>query len=132
MTPTALADIFNGIRPPLAEESAKPLYAVMAIPSHSGNFVGKDKESLPCLLVSTSDQAGRPHPPIRLESLDARFELRCHLKKANEWERVVTRVLSNDGICHSWSPRTSWFLITINERIESRCTQKPDIALTPR
>ena len=90
MMPTALADIFKGICPPSAEPSDKPLYAVMAVPGHSGYFVGKDRESLACLLVSTSDQAGRPHPPIRLESLDAQFELRCHLTKANEPEREGT------------------------------------------
>lgn len=85
-----LIDIFKGICPPLDGPSNKPLYAVMAIPGHSGYFVGKDKKSLACLLVSTSDQAGKPHPPIRLESLDAQFELRCHLKNVDEPEREGT------------------------------------------
>ena len=88
--PTALADIFKGICPPSAAPSDKPIYAVMAIPGHTGYFVGKDRESLACFLISTNDQSGRPHPPIRLASLDAQFELRCHLKKANEPEREDT------------------------------------------
>ena len=88
--PTALADIFKGICPPSKEPSDKPLYAVMAVPGHSGYFVGKDRESLACLLVSTGEQAGRPHSPIRLESLHAQFELRCHLTKANQPEREGT------------------------------------------
>ena len=62
----------------------------MAISGHTGYFVGKDRESLACFLISTNDQSGRPHPPIRLASLDAQFELRCHLKKANEPEREGT------------------------------------------
>ena len=80
------ANIFEGICPPSTEPSDKPLYAVMPVPDHPSYFVGKDRESLACLLVTTSDQAVRPHPPIRLESLDAQFELRCHFKKANEPE----------------------------------------------
>lgn len=96
---TALADIFDGIRPPPAEESDKLLYAVMAVPGHAGYFVGKDKDSMACLLVSTSDQAGKPRPPIRLESIDAQFEVRCHLTKVNEPERqgTFTVVRCRDG-----------------------------------
>ena len=52
--PTALADIFEGICPPSTEPSDKPLYAVTAVPGHPGYFVGKDRESLVRLLVSTS------------------------------------------------------------------------------
>ena len=85
-----LANIFKGICPPTAEPSDKPLYAVMPVPGYASYFVGKDSESLACLLVSTTDRAGRPHPPIRLESLDAQFELHCHLKKANEPEQEGT------------------------------------------
>ena len=87
---TGLADIFEGIRPPPSGSLDKPLYAVMPVPGHSSYFVGKDRESLACLLVSTNDHGGRPHPPIRLSSLDAQFELRCHLKKAQEPGREGT------------------------------------------
>ena len=98
---TGFSEIFEGISPPSADSSDKPLYAVMPVPGHSSYFLGKDKESLACLLVSTSDQAGRPHPPIRLTSLDAQFELRCHLKKAQEPRQegifTVIRCRENDS-----------------------------------
>jgi len=80
----AFAEIFEAISPPSPQPPDNPLYAVMPVPGHAGYFVGKDSESLACLLVSTDDRTGRPHPPIRLESLDAQFELRCHLTKADE------------------------------------------------
>ena len=93
------ADIFEGTCLPSAEPSDKPVYAVMPVPDHPSYFVGRDRESLACLLVSTNHQAGRSHPPIRLESLDAQFELRCHLKKANERVRegIFTVIRCRDG-----------------------------------
>lgn len=98
---TGLADIFEAVHPPPADASDKPLYAVMPVPGHSSYFVGKDRESLACLLVATSDQTGRPPPPIRLESLDAQFELRCQLKKGREPEQegifTVIRCRDSDG-----------------------------------
>ena len=94
-----LADIFESICPPSNIPSDKPFYTVMQVPGHSNYFVGKDTESLACFLVSTSDQAGRPHPPIRLESLDAQFELRCHLRQASEpgREGIFTVIRCRDG-----------------------------------
>ena len=83
--PPQISEIFNRIHPP---SCTKPLensiYTVMPIPTHTGYFVGKDKESLACLFVSTSYQAGKPHPPIRLKGIDVQFDLHCNLKKANE------------------------------------------------
>ena len=96
-----LTDIFDGICPPSTGSSDRPFYTVMPVPGYSNYFVGKDTESLACFLVSTSDQTGRPHPPIRLESLDAQFELRCHLKQASEPSRegvfTVIRCRDSDG-----------------------------------
>lgn len=94
-------DIFENIEPPPSEPSDKPLYAVMPVPNHPSYFVGKDREALACLLIATGDQTGRSHPPIRLESLDAQFELHCHLKDANEQRRegifTVIRCRERDG-----------------------------------
>ena len=112
--PTELADIFEGICPPSAEPSDKPLYAVMPVPGHSSYFVGKDRESLACLLVSTSDQTGRPHPPIRLENLDAQFELRCHLKKAREPGREGTFTVIR---CRDSDSETTRYFLSICDTI---------------
>ena len=112
--PTELADIFEGIRPPSAEPSDKPLYSVMPVPGHSSYFVGKDRGSLACLLVSTSDQTGRPHPPIRLESLDAQFELRCHLKKASEPGRDGTFTVIR---CRDSDSETTRYFLSICDTI---------------
>ena len=124
--PTALADIFNGIRPPSAAPSDKPIYAVMAVPGRTGYFVGKDRESLACFLVSTSDKAGRPHPPIRLESLDAQFELRCHLKKANEPEREGTFTVIR---CRDSDSETIRYFLSICETLLRMLGDQPTRAL---
>ena len=112
--PTELADIFEGICPPSAGPSDKPVYAVIPVPSYPSYFVGKDRESLACLLVSTKDRSGRPHAPIRLESLDAQFELRCHLKKASERERVGTLTVIR---CRDSDRETKRYFLSVCEAI---------------
>lgn len=76
-----LFDIFDNIRAPSQSAFDNPIYAVMPVPGYGSYFVGKDSESLACLLVSTSGYGGRRHPPIRLESLEAQFDLPCNLKR---------------------------------------------------
>ena len=114
MMPTGLADIFKGISPPSAQPPDKPLYAVLPVPGHSNYFVGKDRESLACLLVSTSDQTGRSHPPIRLESLDAQFELHCQLKRASEPEQEGTFTVIR---CRDSDSETTCYFLSICETI---------------
>lgn len=109
-----LAEIFDGIPALSPDTSDKPFYAVMPVPGHSSYFVGKDRGSLACLLVSTSDEAGRPHPPIRLESLDAQFELRCHLKKAGEPEREDTFTVIR---CRDSDSETTRYFLSICETL---------------
>ena len=124
--PAQLADIFKGICPPSAVPSDKPLYAVMAVPGHSSYFVGKDRESLACFLVSTTDQAGRPHPPIRLESLDAQFELRCHLKTANEPDREGTFTVIR---CRDSDSETTRYFLSVCDSLLRMLGDQPTRAL---
>lgn len=109
-----LADIFEGIDAPFAEPSDRPLYAVMPVPGHVSYFVGKDRESLACLLVSTGDRTRRPHPPIRLESLDAQFELHCHLKKSGEPEQEGTFTVIR---CRENDSKTTRYFLSVCETI---------------
>lgn len=86
----SLLDIFDSIGSPSKEPADKPLYAVMSVSGYPNYFVGKDKESFACFLVATGEPVGTSHPPIRLESLDAQFELRCRVKKTNKQGREGT------------------------------------------
>jgi len=117
-----LADIFEAIPPPSAQPPNKPLYAVMPVPAHASYFVGKDSESLACLLVSTDDRTGRPHPPIRLESLDAQFELRCHLTKANEPAREGTFTVIR---CRESDHETTRYFLSVCEMIVRMLGDRP-------
>lgn len=118
----AFAEIFEAISPPSPQPPDKPLYAVMPVPGHDGYFVGKDSESLACLLVSTDDRAGRPHPPIRLESLDAQFELRCHLTKADEPARegIFTVIRCRDS-----NAETTRYFLSVCEMIARVLGDRP-------
>ena len=120
--PIRLANIFKEIRPPSEQPPDKPLYAVMPVPGHSNYFVGKDRESLACLLVSTSDQTGKPHPPIRLESLDAQFELRCHLTKASEPEHEGTFTVIR---CRESDSETTRYFLSICDTMLRMLGEQP-------
>jgi len=72
-----LEDVFEGIPSSPAADPERPVYAVMPVPGRESYFVGRDSDARACLLVATGDRTGRIHAPIRLESLDVQFDLRC-------------------------------------------------------
>ncbi|MDZ7840899.1 MAG: PD-(D/E)XK motif protein [Gammaproteobacteria bacterium] len=105
-----LENIFRNISPPGDKDSDKPVYAVMPVPDFASYFVGKDRQSHACLLIATGDSTGRRQSPIRLESLEAQFEIRCQLKKDTEPARegVFTVVR-----CRSPDPETVTYFLSI-------------------
>ena len=79
----SLDALFETIVAPVGGDAGKPLYAVLPVPDYQSYFVGKDRDSYACLLITTADFSRRQPPPIRLESLDVQFGLPCHIKKAH-------------------------------------------------
>ncbi|MDF2369331.1 MAG: PD-(D/E)XK motif protein [Rhizobiaceae bacterium] len=65
---------------PDSASAGTPFFAVRPVAEHSTYFVGKDASARACLLIATANEFGRKPPPIRLESLDAQFELACVIK----------------------------------------------------
>jgi hypothetical protein len=84
-----LETAFEGI-PAAPTGTDKPLYTVMPVPAYDSYLIGRDGDGLACLLVATRERTGRTQAPIRLESLDVHFDLRCHLKKKGEAEQEGT------------------------------------------
>lgn len=78
----SLDALFETIVAPVGGDAGKPLYAVLPVPDYQSYFVGKDRDSYACLLITTADFSRR-QPPIRLESLDVQFGLPCYIKKAH-------------------------------------------------
>ena len=79
MTGAGLFGIYEGVAVPDGDEEGTPLFATRLVPGHESYFVGKDTAGQACLLMETIDEARRKPPPIRLESLDAQFELACQI-----------------------------------------------------
>ncbi|MXQ08015.1 PD-(D/E)XK motif protein [Alphaproteobacteria bacterium GH1-50] len=100
MNSAGLIGIFDGITAPNNETSSSPIFAARQVPGSECYFVGKDANSQACLLVATMDGSGRNPPPIRLESLDAQFELICQITDADgqmaEGRFTVVRCRSRD------------------------------------
>ena len=86
----ALGGLFASITPPSGGVPDKPFYAVKPAPAYPNHYIGKDRDSLACLLIATADGAARSLPPIRLESLDVQFDLACHVKRDQEPKRQGT------------------------------------------
>lgn len=93
--------LFDSIAAPEGGESERPSYAVLPVRGCGNCFVGKDRESFPCLLVSTPDVSQRRPMPIRLENLDVHFGLPCTVRRPHDTERqgrfTVVRCRSVDG-----------------------------------
>ena len=79
MTSAALFGIYESITVPDGDDAGAPLFAVRIVPDHDCYFIGKDTAGQACLLVETRHEARRKPPPIRLESVDAQFELACQI-----------------------------------------------------
>jgi len=80
VTEPGLFAIYEGIAVPDSESAGTPFFTVRPVAEHSTYFVGKDASARACLLIATANEFGRKPPPIRLESLDAQFELACMIK----------------------------------------------------
>lgn len=110
----SLNDLFMAVSPPRVENPDKPLYAIKPILDYGSYFVGKNSKSCACLLVATNDKSRRRPPPIRLETLDAQFNLRCHLKKEGGPEREGTFTVIR---CRSLDSQTIHYFLSICETI---------------
>ena len=94
----------------------------MPITGYESYFIGKDHESYACLLIATSDQPGRLQSPIRLENLDVQFDLRCHLKRKKEAERVGTFTVIR---CRSLDRETVRYFLSVCDTIVGIVGDKP-------
>jgi hypothetical protein len=120
--PVGLESLFEAIAAPEGEGADKPVYAVVPLGGYESYFVGKDREGHACLLASTSYQPDRQQSPIRLENLDAQFDVRCHLRKKNEVERVGTFTVIR---CRSLDVETVRYFLSVSEIIVAGVGDKP-------
>lgn len=99
-----LHDVFQSITTPEAVHPDRPLYAVASVPGYASSYVGKDGNGRACLLTMTSERTGNAPSPIRLESLDVQFDLRCRIRRPSESERegiftvISCRVLEDQTV----------------------------------
>ncbi len=97
-------DIFREIAPPDSQD--RLLYAVKPIQEFNNCFVGKDSGSHACILITTADSKRVLRSPIKFESLDAQFALRCKLGEDGELEHEETftvircRLLEPEIVCY--------------------------------
>lgn len=118
-----LVETFGNIEPPPVAPSNEPVYAVVAIPGYTHYFVGKDPESLACLLVITDDDRDGSHPPIRLANLDAQFGVRCCvMSKGQTTTREDTFTVVR---CRERSTRFIRYFLSVCESLVRILGQRP-------
>ena len=110
----SLEALFETIVAPTGGDAEKPLYAVLPVAGYKSYFVGKDRDSCACLLVTTVDRVQRQSPPIRLESLDVQFEIPCHLKKGCEPEQQGQFTVIR---CRSFDRETVRYFLSVCDTI---------------
>lgn len=120
--PAHLEGLFEAVAVPEAESPDKPIYAVVPISGYESYFIGKDREGCACLLASTSDQPGRQQSPIRLEHLDAQFDIRCYLRRKAEVERVGSFTVIR---CRSLDTEIVRYFLSVAEIIVAMVGDKP-------
>ena len=110
----SLDALFETIAAPTGGDTEKPLYAVLPVAGYHSYFIGKDRDSCACLLVTTVDHVQRQSPPIRLESLDVQFELPCHLRQGKEPEKQGQFTVI---CCRSLARETVRYFLSVCETI---------------
>ena len=98
---TGLDTLFENLSDPVPTGEKKPVYAVARILPNTRYFVGKDVDGLACILIETDEPARRSYAPIRLESLDVRFQLKALLRAG---DRVTEGAFTVIG-CRSEEPQ---------------------------
>lgn len=84
--------IFDSIIAPAQTETSGAVYSVGTIENCPNYLVGKDKDGLACFLLATDSSGPIGHSPIRLESIDVQFDLRCRVRRIDgaESEHTLT------------------------------------------
>lgn len=107
---TGLFGLYDGITVPCGDNKEASCFAVRRVPGHEAYFVGKDTGDRACLLVETTSGPGRKPPPIRLENLDAQFELACQII---DGEGPAREDLFTVVRCRSSEPETIRYFLSV-------------------
>ena len=110
MTSIGLSEIYESIPTPENIGTDIPSFSVQYVPNQHYYFIGKDAVGQACLLVETKEAAKRIPPPIRLESLEAQFDLKCQITDPGGQIRkglfTVVRLRSHDL-------ETIWYFLSV-------------------
>lgn len=118
-----LVELFGEIEPSSAVPPDELVYSVVPIPGASRYFLGKDPESLACLLVVTNDDHDVSHPPIRLANLDAQFGVRCYVRSKGQ---TATREDTFTVVrCREPSARFIRYFLSVCESLVRILGQRP-------
>ena len=110
MKAVGLLAIYEGIAAVDSESATTPFFAVKPVAGHSTYFVGKDADARACILIATANERGRKPPPIRLENLDAQFELACMIRDP---EGLVREGLFTVVRCRSLETETIRYFLSV-------------------
>ena len=111
---SVLCSLFDSITPPSLDGQERPLFAVKPVPQYPRHYIGKNLDSLACLLIATNEGKERAIPSIRLEALDVQFDLVCHVKTDMQPVREGTFTVIQ---CRSPEKETVSYFLSICETI---------------
>lgn len=102
-------------------------FRVVPIPESEGQFVGRDIQGFPCLLLASSDPGVRP--PIRLDSIEVRFAMPCMIsdRQGNQVQETLTVV-----VCKATDAEAQRYFIHVCETILRIVGQAPSFEMVAR
>ncbi|MEM6410923.1 MAG: PD-(D/E)XK motif protein [Pseudomonadota bacterium] len=119
---SGLFSVFDALPPPSSTSGTAPVFVVRQVARFQNYYVGKDGGGKACLLIRMMESPGRSPPPIRLESIDAQFELLCQVTdgtgETSEGKFTVVR-------CRSTERETIWYFFSVCQIIARHLGDEP-------
>lgn len=110
MTSADLYEICERTAAPDEGDTNGPLFAVRFVPDYECYLVGKDVTGYVCLLVKTTEKARHKPPPVRLENLDAQFDLSCQIADADGQVKMGSFTIVR---CRSYESETIRYFLSV-------------------
>lgn len=123
----SLPQTFAGLAEVPAADADKVVYSVATLADHPGSYVGRDALGQACILISPGT-GSRSHPPVRLENIEAQFDVRAVIRAAG----VTTEGHFTIIRCRSTDRSLIDYFLSVGETVLKLLGPQPDATTVAR
>lgn len=88
-----LAQLYDSLPPAISPGGQGVVFNVLPVPGSESHLIGRDSSDCICILISATDSLESRFAPIRLESLEAEFQISCSIRTENTDKRKTFSIL---------------------------------------